>query len=64
MDSETFVSNLKYMAQNGVTLNVDEKMNVSLSIQQLKLEMGFEETLFWGKVEGMLYISNSFCIFK
>ncbi len=40
------------MAQNGVTLNVDEKMNVSLSIQQLKLEMGFEETLFWGKVEG------------
>ena len=44
--------NLKNLAPNGVTLNIDEKMQVSLALTQLQAEMKFEELYFWGKVEG------------
>lgn len=44
----------KYLAQNGIALNVEERMNIDLALQQLSQEMKFEELLFWGKVEGKL----------
>lgn len=43
---------LKYLAPNGITFNPEEKMNVSLSLQQLQCELNFEELYLWGKVEG------------
>lgn len=44
---------LKYLTTNGVTLNPDEKMNISLALQQLQCELNFEELLLWGKISGM-----------
>jgi hypothetical protein len=44
------------LAPNGVTLNIEEKMQVILALTQLQIEMNFEELYFWGKVEGKLPI--------
>ena len=43
---------LKYLSTNGVTLNPDEKMNISLALQQLQCELHFEEMMLWGKING------------
>ena len=43
---------MKNLSPNGVTLNIDEKMQVTLALTQLQTEMNFEELYFWGKVEG------------
>ena len=43
---------MKYLAPNGVVLNIDERLNVALALAQLQCEMKFEELLFWGKIEG------------
>ena len=50
----------KYLAQNGISLNVEERMNIDLALQQLSQEMKFEELLFWGKVEGKLFAGLQF----
>lgn len=52
MDHKNFATQMKYLAPNGVVLNVDERMNVQLALEQLQCEMCFEELLFWGKIEG------------
>jgi hypothetical protein len=52
METSKFSVNLKYLASNGVTLNIDEQMILRLSLAQLQSEMNFEELLFWGKIEG------------
>ena len=52
MEYKALSSNLKHLAPNGVTLNMDEKMQVGLALTQLQTEMQFEELYFWGKVEG------------
>jgi len=61
MDHTKITQELKYFATNGTTLNPDEKMNVSLALQQLNCEMGFEELLLWGKVNGKLCFSLTVC---
>jgi hypothetical protein len=43
---------LKYINANGITLNLDERMNLDLALQKLQLDLGFEELLFWGKING------------
>jgi len=52
METSKFSVNLKYLAPNGVTLNIEEQMILNLSLAQLQSEMNFEELLFWGKIEG------------
>ena len=52
MEYQTLALNLKNLAPNGVTLNIEEKMQVQLALTQLQGEMNFEELYFWGKVEG------------
>lgn len=46
---------LKYLATNGVTLNPDEKLNISLALQQLHCELNFEELMLWGKINGKFH---------
>lgn len=43
---------MKYINANGITLNLDERMNLDLALQKLQLDLGFEELLFWGKING------------
>ena len=52
MNASTFAAHLKYLAPNGVTLNVNEKMTIGLAVDQLQCLMGFEELDYWGKIEG------------
>ena len=53
---------LKYINANGVTLNIEERMNLDLALQKLQIDFGFEELLFWGKVNGKFcYIVIEFC---
>ena len=40
------------MASNGVTLPLEERMQVQLAIVQLKAELKLEEAYLWGKIEG------------
>ena len=55
MEYKSLTQNLKNLSPNGVTLNIDEKMQVTLALTQLQTEMKFEELYFWGKVEGKSY---------
>jgi hypothetical protein len=52
MEYTAISDQLKYINANGITLNLDERMNLNLSLQKLQLDFGFEELLFWGKVNG------------
>jgi hypothetical protein len=52
MEHTRFAEQLKYLSANGVTLNVEERMNVSLALAQLQNELNFERLNLWGKVEG------------
>lgn len=52
MEYQKFNQDLKYLAGNGVTLNMEEKMNSMLAISTLNQEIKFEELYFWGKIEG------------
>ena len=52
MEYKALSVNVKNLAPNGVTLNIEEKMQVQLALTQLQGEMNFEELYFWGKVEG------------
>ena len=56
MEISKFASNLKYLAPNGVTLNIEERMHIGLALSQLHCELKFEEMLFWGKIEGKSHI--------
>lgn len=59
MEFKTLSHNIKNLAPNGVTLNIEEKMQVMLALTQLQSEMNFEELYFWGKVEGKYDLETS-----
>lgn len=52
MDHTRVNQEIKFLSTNGVTLNPDEKMNLSLALQTLQCEFNFEELLLWGKING------------
>ena len=52
MDYRNINNSIKYLAPNGITLNVDERMRVQLALGQLQCEIPFEELMLWGKIEG------------
>ena len=54
MDHTRINQELKYLATNGCTLNIEEKMNVILALQQCQCELNFEELMLWGKISGVL----------
>jgi hypothetical protein len=54
MEVENLENHLKYVNANGVTLSIDERLNLDLALQKLQLDFGFEELNFWGKVNGKL----------
>jgi hypothetical protein len=53
MEVESFDYTLKYINLNGVTLNVDEKLQLKLSLGQLQSELALENIFFWGKIIGI-----------
>ena len=52
MEIHRFSNDVKYLASNGIVLNIDERMNIGLALGQLASEVPFEELFFWGKIEG------------
>ena len=52
MEHTTIRDHLKYINANGLTLNLEERMNLDLALQKLQLDFNFEELLLWGKVTG------------
>ena len=43
---------LPLLSPTGVTLTLDERMNVELALLQLLGQEDFEEVFFWGRVSG------------
>ena len=64
MDTEELNSQLKYVQSNGVTLNLQETMELDLSIQKLGIDFEFDEVLFWGKIIGKLKLISCFNDFR
>jgi hypothetical protein len=52
MDVEDFSKNLKHINLNGVTLNLDERMQLQLSFEQISADFSTESLFFWGKLIG------------
>ena len=52
MEASTICENLKYLAENGVTLSIDERMHLELALVQVQEKLCFEELQFWGKISG------------
>ena len=46
------LDHLKYLSQNGITLNMEEKLQLDLALQKLDNDLNFEELAFWGKISG------------
>jgi radial spoke head protein 9 len=62
METESFDSCLKYINLNGATLNIDERLNLKLSLGQLSSELKLDQVFFWGKIIGTVkdyYIAYS-----
>jgi radial spoke head protein 9 len=45
---------LSLLWPSGVTLNLEEKMNLQLSLLKIHEHEDFEEVLFWGKIRGIM----------
>lgn len=54
MEVENIASHLKYVNSSGVTLNIEERMNLDIALQKLNNDFSFDEVLFWGKIIGKL----------
>lgn len=52
MESSSLDQQLKYVNLNGVTLNIEEKLQLQLAFQQLQNDFKLEELFFWGKING------------
>ena len=60
MDVENFDSTLKYVNINGVTLNIDERIQLKLSIGQLQCDLKVDKVWLWGKITGKNVTTNSY----
>ena len=52
MDAENLDYSLKYINLNGVTLNIEEKLEIRLALSQLQNDLSLEQIFFWGKIIG------------
>jgi hypothetical protein len=57
MEHSVIRDQIKYINANGLTLSLEERMNLDLSLQKLQVDFNFEELLLWGKVNGKGSIS-------
>ena len=55
MEVENFDYTLKYINLNGVTLNIDERLQLKLSLGQLQCDLKVDAVYFWGKIIGMIF---------
>ena len=55
MEVDQLANHLKYINCNGVTFNLEERLNLDLALQKLQNDFNFEEILLWGKVTGKLF---------
>lgn len=62
MEHSVIRDQIKYINANGLTLSLEERMNLDLSLQKLQVDFNFEELLLWGKVTGKGSIQNSILI--
>lgn len=49
LDLQAELNNLR---SRGVSLNLDEKMQLEIALHKLHQEINAEEVLFWGKIQG------------
>ena len=54
MEASTISNNMKYLAESGVTLSIEERMRLDLALHSLQEKLKFEELQFWGKINGKL----------
>ena len=52
MNIEEFEKQLKFINLNGITLNIEERMQLQLSFDQIKTDFDISELFFWGKLIG------------
>jgi len=53
MDAASLNENIRYLSDAGsVTLNVAERMQLELSLEQLKNAISFQHLYLWGKLNG------------
>ena len=53
MDILDFSEEIKNFKHNGVTLNLDERMQLEMALMTLQAKNDCEELQFWGKIEGL-----------
>ena len=53
MDILDLSEEIKNFQHNGVTLNLDERMQLEMALMTLQEKNDCEELVFWGKVTGM-----------
>ena len=53
MDILDFSEEIKNFRHNGVTLNLDERMQIEMALNTLSAKIETEELVFWGKIEGI-----------
>ena len=53
MDILDFSEEIKNFRHNGVTLNLDERMQIDMALNTLLARVETEELSFWGKIEGI-----------
>lgn len=44
---------LKNFASNGVTLNIEERIQLEMALHELQSKINAEEIMFWGKINGL-----------
>ena len=52
MDCSKLTDQMQYIERNGVCLNIDEKMRLSLAINELKCDLGLKDIALIAKVTG------------
>ncbi|EGR29932.1 radial spoke head protein, putative [Ichthyophthirius multifiliis] len=53
MDIYRLSTDIKFMNQIGMTLSVEERMKLELSILKINENENFDQILFWGKIQGV-----------
>ena len=53
MDILDFSEEIKNFRHNGTTLNLDERMQLEMSLNTLQASIETDELVFWGKIEGI-----------
>lgn len=54
VDTLDFSEELKNFSHNGITLNLDERMQLEMSMMSLRSKIDGDELHFWGKVTGIV----------